>query len=94
VDLVICPDDVGGRGRPWPDLVLTAALRLQIEDVRHVAVCGDTASDMLSGRRAGASIVAGVLTGAHDRAQLVGAGATHVIDSVADLPDLVLGAGG
>jgi phosphoglycolate phosphatase-like HAD superfamily hydrolase len=35
-----------------------------------------------------------VLTGAHDRAQLVGAGATHVIDSVADLPDLVLGAGG
>ena len=91
VDLVICPDDVGGRGRPWPDLVLTAALRLQVEDVRHVAVCGDTASDILSGRRAGASIVAGVLTGAHDREQLLGAGATHVIDSIADLPDLVLG---
>ncbi|MCW2913048.1 MAG: haloacid dehalogenase [Actinomycetia bacterium] len=94
VDLVICPDDVGGRGRPWPDLVLTAALRLQVEDVRHVAVCGDTASDILSGRRAGASIVAGVLTGAHDREQLLGAGATHVIDSIVDLPDLVLGTTG
>jgi phosphonatase-like hydrolase len=93
-DLVICPDDVGGRGRPWPDLVLSAALALQVEDVRQIAVCGDTASDMLCGRRAGASIVAGVLTGAHDRAQLLGAGATHVIDSVADLPDLVLGTTG
>lgn len=89
VDLAICPDDVP-RGRPWPDLVLTAALRLGVEDVRHIAVCGDTASDMLCGRRAGASIVAGVRTGAHDPERLLDAGASHIIDSVADLPDLVL----
>jgi phosphoglycolate phosphatase len=38
--------------------------------------------------------VAGVLTGAHDRAQLLGAGATHVIAGIADLPDLLLGASG
>lgn len=91
VDLALCPED-DGRGRPWPDMILSAALQLQIDDVRHIAVCGDTESDMLSGRRAGASVVAGVLTGAHGRERLVAAGATHIIDSVADLPDLVLGA--
>ncbi|WP_328600865.1 HAD-IA family hydrolase [Actinomadura physcomitrii] len=88
-DLTLCPEDAG-RGRPWPDLVLTAALRLGADDVRHIAVCGDTANDMLTGRRSGASIVAGVLTGAHDRDRLLAAGATHVLPSVAALPDLVL----
>ena len=89
VDLALCPADVP-RGRPWPDLVLTAALRLGVDDVRHVAVCGDTESDMCCGRRAGASVVAGVRTGAHDADRLRQAGATHIIDSVADLPELVL----
>ncbi|MFB4301087.1 HAD-IA family hydrolase [Actinomadura sp. NTSP31] len=90
VDLALCPEDTAGRGRPWPDLVLTAALRLGAGDVRHIAVCGDTANDMLTGRRAGASVVAGVLTGAHDRDRLLAAGATHVLPSVAALPDLLL----
>lgn len=88
-DLLICPDDTDGRGRPYPDMILTAALRLRVDDVRHIAVCGDTANDILSGHRAGASIVAGVLTGAHDRAQLESAGATHVLDSISDLPDVI-----
>jgi phosphonatase-like hydrolase len=89
-DLLICPDDAGGRGRPYPDMILTAALRLQVEDVRHIAVCGDTASDVLSGHRAGASIVAGVLTGAHDHRRLSSAGATHVLESISGLPELIL----
>jgi phosphoglycolate phosphatase len=46
---------------------------------------------MLSGRRAGASIVAGVLTGAHDGTALTAAGATHVLETVADLPALLAG---
>ncbi|MEO3822904.1 HAD-IA family hydrolase [Actinomadura sp. B10D3] len=89
VDLTLCPADVP-RGRPWPDLVLTAALRLGVDDVRHIAVCGDTANDMVTGRRSGASIVAGVLTGAHDHDRLLDAGATHILPSVASLPDLIL----
>jgi phosphoglycolate phosphatase len=88
-DLLISPDETGGRGRPYPDMILTAALRLHVEDVRHIAVCGDTTNDMLSGHRAGASIVAGVLTGAHDRAHLTDSGATHVLDSIGDLPDVI-----
>jgi phosphonatase-like hydrolase len=88
-DLALAPGD-GVRGRPFPDLVLTAALRLEITDVRHVAVVGDTASDVLCGLRAGASVVAGVLTGAGRREDLVEA--THVLESVRDLPTVLEGA--
>ncbi|MEU8774032.1 phosphonatase-like hydrolase [Streptomyces sp. NPDC048606] len=89
-DLTLCPADAGGRGRPYPDMVLAAFLRTgAAADVREVVVAGDTAYDMLSGRRAGAGIVAGVLTGAHDRAALEAHGATHVLPSVADLPALL-----
>jgi phosphonatase-like hydrolase len=90
-DLALCPADAG-RGGPYPDLVLTAVLRLGVEDVRTVATVGDTASDVLRGLRAGASVAAGVLTGIHGRADLEKAGATHVLESVRDLPDLILGA--
>lgn len=95
VGVTLCPADAGGRGRPYPDLVLTALLRTGAADsVRQVAVAGDTSYDMLSGRRAGASVVAGVLTGAHDAAALRGAGATHVLGSVAELPALLDGRAG
>ncbi|GAA3160243.1 phosphonatase-like hydrolase [Planomonospora alba] len=90
IDLALCPEEAG-RGRPMPDLVLSAVLRLGIEDVRQVAVAGDSESDMLCGRRAGASVVAGVLTGSHSRERLLNGGATHILDSIADFPGLVLG---
>lgn len=88
-DLVLAPEP-GVRGRPYPDLVLTALMRAGVDDVRKVAVAGDTASDVQSGLRAGARIVAGVLTGAHDESALRDAGATHVLGSIAELPALVL----
>ncbi|MCB5167908.1 phosphonatase-like hydrolase [Streptomyces bambusae] len=89
-DLALCPADAGGRGRPLPDMVLAALLRTgAVDDVRGIAVAGDTASDMLSGVRAGAGIVAGVLTGAHGREVLERSGATHVLASVAGLPALL-----
>jgi len=89
VDLALSPVDAG-RGRPWPDMILTAVLRLEIDDVRQVAVAGDTASDLLAGWRAGAGIVAGVLTGAHGRAEFGAVPHTHILDGVADLSGLVL----
>ncbi len=87
-DLALCPDDVS-RAFPWPDLVLTAVLRLGVGDVREVAVASGTESGVIAGRRAGARVMAGVLTGPHTPARLRRAGATHLIDSIADLPDLV-----
>jgi len=88
VDLALSPADAG-RGRPWPDMILTAVLRLRIDDVAEVAVVGDTASDLVAGSRSGASLVVGVLSGAHSRKELGPAPHTHLIDSVADLPALL-----
>ncbi|MFF8411908.1 HAD family hydrolase [Streptomyces omiyaensis] len=86
-DLTLCPADAGGRGRPYPDLVLTALLRTAaVDDVRRIAVAGDTSYDMLSGVRAGAGLVAGVLTGAHAEPALKENGATRVLPSIAGLP--------
>ena len=90
VDLALSPADAG-RGRPWPDMILTAVLRLRIDDVAEVAVAGDTTSDLVAGTRSGASIVAGVLTGAHTAEQLAEAPHTHLLASVRELPALVLG---
>ncbi|RDD87331.1 HAD family hydrolase [Streptomyces parvulus] len=94
VPLTLCPADAGGRGRPYPDMVLAAFLRTgAADDVRQVAVVGDTAYDVLSGVRAGAGLVAGVRTGAHRDDAFREAGAGHVLDSVAALPALLRGAG-
>jgi phosphoglycolate phosphatase len=84
-DLALSPADAG-RGRPWPDLPLTALLRLGGEAVDGLAVVGDTPSDVESGLRAGAGLVAGVLTGQGSRQELEGAGAPLVLGSITDLP--------
>ena len=86
-DLVLCGDDAP-RGFPWPDPVLTAMLRLGAADVREVAVVSATPDGVLSGYRAGARILVGVGTGRR-AAALLEAGATHVLDSITTLPDLV-----
>lgn len=88
VDLALSPADAG-RGRPWPDLPLTALLRLRGGAVTELAVAGDTASDIESGLRAGAGLVAGVLTGSASADELARAGATHVIESIAGLLPLL-----
>jgi phosphoglycolate phosphatase len=88
IDLALSPAD-SGRGRPWPDMPLTALLRLGGGAVSELAVVGDTPSDIESGRRAGAGLVAGVLTGRTSREELEEAKAPVVLDSVADLPPLL-----
>jgi phosphonatase-like hydrolase len=88
-DLVLAPGD-GVRGRPYPDLILTALIRLQADGVSRVAALGDTSNDVDSALRAGCAIAAGTLTGAHDEYQLRAAGATHVVPSVVQFADLIL----
>jgi len=88
IDLALSPADAG-RGRPWPDLPLTALLRLGGGAVSELAVAGDTPSDVESGLRAGAGLVAGVLTGAASRADLEQAGAPVILDTIAGLVPLL-----
>jgi phosphonatase-like hydrolase len=84
IDLALSPADAG-RGRPAPDLPLTALLRLRGDAVSELAVAGDTPSDIESGLRAGAGLVAGVLTGTGTRLDFEQAGAPLILDTIADL---------
>ena len=87
-DLILCADDVA-RGFPWPDLILSAVLRLGIGDVRDVVVATATEGGVLSAQRAGARCVVGVLSDADDGTRLRRAGATHLLADLGELPDLV-----
>ena len=82
-DLVLCADDVA-RAFPWPDLILTALLRLGAGDVRDVAVVTASEGGVLAARRAGAGLVVGVLGRS---------GATHLLADIGELPDLLSQAG-
>ena len=91
VDLLLSPADAG-RGRPWPDMPLTALLRLGGDSVASLAVVGDTPADVECGLRAGAGLVAGVLSGDSARADLEAVpaatglpGTPLILDSVAGL---------
>jgi phosphonatase-like hydrolase len=87
-DLVLCADDVA-RGFPWPDLILTAVLRLGIADVRDVAVVTATEGGVLAAQRAGSQFVVGMLSDIDDTSRLRRAGATHLLADIGELPDLV-----
>jgi phosphonatase-like hydrolase len=89
IDLALSPVDVG-RGRPWPDLVLAAAERMGVTPA-EVAVCGDTVSDLLCGTRAGAAVVAGIVVDPERRAEMAATPHTHLLESLAELPAVVLG---
>jgi phosphonatase-like hydrolase len=88
IDISITPGEAG-RGRPHPDMLQKAAESLGIVDPANVIVLGDTAADMQAALAFGASQAIGVLTGAHDKDRLIIAGATSVINSVADLKSLI-----
>ena len=87
-DLTLCLDDAP-HGFPRPDLVLTAVLRLGIEDVAAVAVVGNSENAITGGRRAGARTLVGI-TGDRATQRLRAAGATHLVQTVAELPAVLL----
>jgi phosphoglycolate phosphatase len=88
IDLALSRADAP-RGFPAPDLVLTAMLSSGTDSVTDVAVVHSTGAGVEAGRRSGAGLVAGVLTGPHGAGRLEQAGATRVLASIADLPGLL-----
>ena len=77
------------QGRPAPHMIFHAMEATGVHDVRQVINIGDTPLDLQSGSNAGVRGVVGVLSGAHDRETLQGERHTHIIDSVAKLPELI-----
>ena len=84
IDISVTPGEAG-RGRPHSDMLQKAATTLGITNPASVIVVGDTAADMQAAVSFGAGQAIGVLSGAHDEHRLHDAGATSVINSVADL---------
>ncbi len=82
VEATVCADD-GVAVKPAPDMVLHLCKELGVAPGR-TAVVGDALADLTMGRRAGAGLVIGVLTGVGDADHLSPA-ADLVLRSVADL---------
>lgn len=88
IDALVTDDDVPAS-RPAPFLVFGTMTATGVDDVADVLVAGDTVNDLLAGTRSGASHVVGVLTGAHDALELGRAPHTHLLASVAGIPELL-----
>jgi phosphoglycolate phosphatase-like HAD superfamily hydrolase len=92
LDASVMSDEVA-RGRPHPDMIRLLMGRLGVADAAHVAKVGDTPADLEEGAGAGCGLVIGVTTGAHSREQLARFPHTHLVESVAAVPALLLGRG-
>lgn len=81
--------DQVGKGRPAPDMILTACVKMGIANLKAVANVGDTRADLESAQRAGVGINIGVLTGEASRATLEKCPHTHLLESVSEVPGII-----
>ena len=88
IDATICSDEVP-RGRPHSDMIEALMGRLGIVDPKRVAKVGDTPSDLQEGDGAGCGLVVGVTAGTHTRLELEPYPHHHLIETIADLPQLL-----
>jgi len=90
VDLAVDVEHVPGQiGRPAPFMLFYAMTTLNVQSVHHVIKVGDTPADMLEGRNAGVRGVVGVMSGPRPVTAWGKYWHTHVIESVAELPQLI-----
>lgn len=87
-DALVCGDDVK-LGRPAPYMIFRSMELTGITSVHDVLAVGDTVSDLQSARNAGIAAGVAVLNGAHKREQLEREPHTHLISSIADLPQIL-----
>jgi phosphonatase-like hydrolase len=89
IDASVASDEVP-RGRPHPDMILALMKQLGVADARRVAKVGDTVVDLDEGTSAGCGLVIGVTGGAGTREQLQSRPHHHIVESLAELPRLLL----
>jgi phosphonatase-like hydrolase len=84
----ITSDDVVD-GRPAPFMLFHAMEAAHVDRVADVVAVGDTPLDLQAGSNAGLRGVIGVLSGAGTPERLTREPHTHILPSVAELPDLL-----
>jgi phosphonatase-like hydrolase len=77
------------EGRPAPYMIFRAMEATGVHNVSEVINIGDTPLDLQAGSNAGVRGVVGVPTGAHGREALQREPHTHIIESIAHLPELI-----
>jgi phosphonatase-like hydrolase len=92
VDALATSDEVPAS-RPAPFMIFRNMSDTGVADVRRVLVAGDTTNDLDAGLNAGARMVVGVLSGASSAATLGRHPHTHLLGSVADIPQVLADAG-
>lgn len=88
IDVSVCSDEVP-RGRPAPYMIYRAMEATGVIDVRRAVKVGDTVLDLTAGMNAGLRGVVGVLSGSQRIDELGSVAHTHIITSVASLPQLL-----
>ena len=93
IDFSVAASEVA-QGRPAPDMIFRCIELYNKKFGTHIAgddiaVIGDTESDIRSGITAGAKLVVGVASGAHNPEQLFHVGATHVLNFATELPSII-----
>jgi phosphonatase-like hydrolase len=89
IDAAITSDEVP-RGRPHPDMIQSLIAQFVISSPSRVVKVGDTGVDLEEGTNAGCGVVIGVTTGSFTREQLLLYPHTHIVESVAAVPALLL----
>jgi phosphonatase-like hydrolase len=89
IDAVVCSDEVQ-EGRPHPFMIRKIMEQLGITEAAEVVKVGDTSVDVLEGQFAGCGLVVAVTTGAYTREQLLEYQPDQIIDSMQQLPALIL----
>jgi phosphonatase-like hydrolase len=89
IDYVISSDEVP-EGRPYPFMIETIMHEMKLTDPKLVVKIGDTEVDVQEGRNADCGLVVSVTTGAYSRGQLQKYNPDHIIDSLSELPPLIL----
>jgi phosphonatase-like hydrolase len=84
--LCVASDEIE-RGRPFPDIVYKAIEKAVLDKnlVNEAVIVGDTVADMQTGVNAGLQARIGVLSGTGSETELKNAGATIILNSVANL---------
>lgn len=89
IHISITPDEVGGNGRPAPDMIEYAMKMAGIKDKSEVINIGDTPVDLLFGKNAGVRLALGVCNGTHTREQLVSYPNDGLFEKISDLIDII-----
>jgi len=89
IHISITPDEVGGKGRPAPDMIEYAMKMASIKYKSEVINIGDTPVDLLFGKNAGVRLALGVCNGTHTREQLVSYPNDGLLEKISDLIDII-----